>query len=145
VNAFYYLLKPFQKQELISLLDKAFDSMQADASCGIVIKEKAGLRRIPLHLVEYVESVKHTLNFHLRGGETAVCYARMGDYSEELLKDTRFVHCHQSYLVNMGRVGKMTGQSFVMQDQTQIPISRTVFPQVKQAYIQYIFREGKNT
>ena len=144
VNAFYYLLKPFQKKELFALLDKALVSLHQEQSSGIVIKEKAGLKRIPLHMIEYVESVKHTLNFHLRVGETASCYGKMGDYSDALLNDSRFVHCHQSFIVNMGRVAQITSKYFVMQDQTQIPISRTVYPQVKQAYIQYFFHEGKN-
>jgi DNA-binding LytR/AlgR family response regulator len=144
VNAFYYLLKPFQKQELISLLDKALVSMQSDSSSSIVVKGKAGLIRIPLHMIEYAESVKHTLNFHLRGGETASCYAKMGDYSEALLNDIQFVHCHQSFIVNMGRVAQITAKCFIMQDQTQIPISRTVYPQVKQAYIGYFFHKEKD-
>lgn len=144
VNAFYYLLKPFQKQELISLLDRALVSIRSEKLCSIVIKEKAGLKRIPLHMIEYAESEKHTLNFHLLGGEIASCYAKMGDYSEALLKDERFVHCHQSFIVNMGRVAQITGKCFVMQDQTQIPISRTVYPQVKQAYIQYFFHKEKD-
>jgi DNA-binding LytR/AlgR family response regulator len=143
VNAFYYLLKPFQNQELFSLLDKAMVCIQKEQSNCIMVKEKAGLKRIPFHLIEYVESVKHTLNFHLRGGETASCYAKMGDYSEALLDDGRFVHCHQSFMVNMGRAAQITSKYFVMQDQTQVPISRTVYPQVKQAYIQYFFHEGK--
>jgi DNA-binding LytR/AlgR family response regulator len=144
VNAFYYLVKPFQKQEFMSLLDKAYVSMQSDTSGGIVVKEKAGLKRIPLHLIEYAESVKHTLNFHLRGGETVTCYAKMGDYREALLNDTRFVHCHQSFIVNMGRVAQITSKYFVMLDQTQIPISRTVYPKVKQDYIQYFFHKEKD-
>lgn len=144
VNAFYYLLKPFAKQEFMSLLEKALVSIRADKSGGIVIKEKAGLKRIPLHMIEYVESVKHTLNFHLRGGETAACYAKMGDYSEAILEDPRFIHCHQSFIVNMGRVAQITSKYFVMLDQTQIPISRTVYPKVKQDYIQYIFHKEKD-
>lgn len=144
VNAFYYLLKPFARQELFSLLDKALYLKQAEEAGSIVIKGKTGLNRIPLYMIEYVESVKHTLNFHLRGGETDSCYKKMGDYREQLLADERFVHCHQSFIVNMGRVAQITGKYFVMQDQTQIPISRTVYPQVKQAYIQYFFHKGKS-
>ncbi len=144
VSAFYYLLKPFQKLELFALLDKALVSLQSEQSSIIMIKEKAGMKRIPLHMIEYVESVKHTLNFHLRGGETAACYAKMDDYSEALLNDARFIHCHQSFIVNMDRTAQITSRYFVMQDQTQIPIARTVYPQVKQAYIQYFFSEGKN-
>ena len=139
VNAFYYLLKPFSAEELFSLLDKALHSLQAEQSRFVAIKEKAGLKKIPLHMIEYVESEKHTLVFHLRGGEAAVCYAKLSDYIEPLLADKRFVHCHQSYLINMDRALQMTGTCFLMQDQTQIPISRGEYPKVKQAYLQYLF------
>ena len=76
VDAFYYLLKPFLEEELFSLLDKALHSLQAEQSKFVAIKEKAGLKKIPLHMIEYVESVKHNLVFHLRGGQTDVCYAK---------------------------------------------------------------------
>lgn len=141
VNAFYYLLKPFTEGELFPLLDKALHSLQAEQSKFVAVKEKAGLKKIPLHMIEYVESVKHTLNFHLRSGETAVCYAKLTDFKEQLLADKRFVHCHQSYIVNMDKVTTMTNTCFVLQNQTQIPISRGVYPTVKQGYIDYLFRK----
>ena len=145
VNAFYYLLKPFQEQELLSLLDKALISIHDEQSKSVVIKGKSGLTRIPIHMIEYVESVKHTLNFHLRGGETASCYARMAEFQEYLLSDGRFVQCHQSFIANMSLIAQITGKYFVMQDKTLIPISRLLYPQVKQAYISYFFHGGKNS
>lgn len=141
VNAFYYLLKPVEERELFPLLDKALYSMRSVQSSCIVIKEKAGLKKIPLHMIEYAESVKHTLSFHLRGGETAVCYAKMTDFKAQLLADGRFVHCHQSFVVNMDRVAQITPACFVLESQAQIPISRTVHPKVKQSYIDYLFRK----
>lgn len=145
VNAFYYLLKPFQKQELLSLLDKALISIQEEQSKSVVIKGKTGLMRIPLHTIEYIESVKHALNFHLRGGEAASCYAKMEEFREYLLADRRFVRCHQSFIVNMSMIAQITSKYFVMQDKTLIPISRTLYPQVKQSYISYFFHGGKNS
>lgn len=144
VNAFYYLLKPFVKQEFLSLLDKALISIQTDESKSVVIKEKSGLTRIPIHMIGYIESVKHTLNFHLRSGETASCYAKMEEFREYLLTDGRFVQCHQSFIVNMSLIAQITGKYFVMQDKTMIPISRTLYPQVKDTYIRYFFHGGKN-
>lgn len=145
VNAFYYLLKPFQKQEFLTLLDRALISMQDEQSKSVVIKGKNGLVRIPLHTIEYVESVKHTLNFHLHGGETVMCYAKMEGFREYLLADARFIQCHQSFIVNMSRIAQMTGKYFVLQDKTVIPISRTVYTQVKQSYINYFFHGGQNS
>lgn len=143
VNAFYYLLKPFQSNELLSVMDQALLSIQAEQGKSIVIKEKSGLTRIPIHLIEYVESIKHNLNFHLRGGETAVCCAKMEEFREYLLTDGRFIQCHQSFLVNMSRVAQISSKSFILQDKTIIPISRALYPQVKQTYIRYFFHGGK--
>jgi Response regulator of the LytR/AlgR family len=145
VDAFYYLLKPLQKQELLSILDKALISIQEEQSKSVVIKGKSGLTRIPIHMIMYVESVKHTLNFHLRGGETTSCYAKMAEFREYLLADGRFVQCHQSFIVNMSLIAQINNQYFVMQDKTLIPISRTLYPQVKKSYIGYFFHGGKNS
>jgi DNA-binding LytR/AlgR family response regulator len=122
VNAFYYLLKPFQNNELLTLLDKAMISIQTEQSKSIVIKGKNRLMRIPLNMIEYIESVKHTLNFHLRGGEPASCYAKMEEFREYLLADKRFVRCHQSYIVNMSMVAQINSKNFVLQDKTLIPL-----------------------
>lgn len=143
VKAFYYLLKPYKKQELLDSLDRAMISVLDEQSKSVVIKGKTGLRRIPLHMIEYIESVKHTLNFHLSGSETIPCYAKMEEFREYLLSDRRFIQCHQSFIVNMSRIAQITNKIFVLQDKTLIPISRTVYSQVKQAYIQYFFHEEK--
>jgi len=145
VNAFCYLLKPFQKQELLTLLDRALISVQDEQSKSVVIKGKEGMFRIQLHIIEYVESLNHTLNFHLRGGETNLCYAKMEEFREYLITDGRFIQCHQSFIVNMSRIVQITSKYFVLQDKTLIPISRTVYPQVKQAYINYFFHRGQNS
>jgi Response regulator of the LytR/AlgR family len=144
VGAFYYLLKPFENQELLDLLDRAAASIQDEQSKGIVIKEKSGLLRIQLYRIDYVESVKHTLNFHLRGGETVSCYAKMEEFRAYLLADARFIQCHQSFIVNMSRIAQITGKYFVLQDKTVIPISRAIYPQVKQAYVHHFFHGEKN-
>jgi hypothetical protein len=44
----------------------------------------------------------------------------------------------------MSRIAQITSKYFVLQDKTVIPISRTVYPQVKQAYVHHFFHEVKN-
>jgi Response regulator of the LytR/AlgR family len=142
VDAFYYLLKPFDQEELLALLNKAFLSMQEDRSKSLVIKEKTNLRRIHLHTIAYVESIKHTLNFHLRDGDAATCYAKMGEFEELLLSDKRFILCHRSFIVNMICINKVTNKYFILSDKTIIPISRSVYLQVKQSYFNFFFEKG---
>ena len=142
VNAFYYLLKPFQAGELLSLLNKIFISIKEQYSKYIVVKEKTMLRRINIHTIQYVESIKHTLNFHLQDNEIIMCYAKMGDFKNVLLADARFIYCHQSFIVNMSCITKIAEKSFTLQDNTLIPIARSVYPKVKQLYIDYVFDKG---
>ena len=144
VNAFYYLLKPYENQELLTLLDRAMMTMLDEQLKSVIIKGKTGLNRVPLQMIEYIESIKHTLNFHLRGNETLQCNAKMDEFREYLLADVRFIQCHQSFIVNMSRIAQITNKNFVLQDKTLIPISRTVYSQVKQAYIHHFFHEVKN-
>jgi len=142
VNALDYLLKPYQNDEVKALLSKVLASMQEENLKSIVIKGKTGLHRIWIQTIDYVESVKHTLNFHLRGGDIAVCYAKMTEFQDILLSDHRFIRCHQSFLVNMNCVAKVTEKYFVLSDKSMIPISRTIYPQVKKSYIDYLFDQG---
>jgi len=142
LDAFYYLLKPFVKHELISLLEKALVLIKDETTKSILIKEKSALRCINLNALEYVESIKHTLNFHLSGGEVAVCYAKMDEFENNILSDIRFIRCHQSFIVNMNGILKITDKYIILVDKTEIPISRTLYPAVKQFYINYIFRRG---
>jgi len=142
VNAFYYLLKPFSNMEFVSLLNKALNAMAEEKSNSIVIKGKSNLTRVQIHTIQYVESVKHQLWFHMNNGEIISCYSSMSEFQEILLSDSRFIQCHRSFLVNMSYVISISGKDFVLQDKTLIPVSKQGYQQVKDAYIDYFFGKG---
>lgn len=143
VKAYNYLLKPVNKEELLGVLREVLFIFDCESiSKSIVIKEKQTLRRISLNTIEYIESDKHTLRFHLKGGETAVCYAKMEDFKHILLADDRFMQCYQSYIVNMKEIAKIYKTDFILSDQTCIPISRSFYNYAKQRYIDFYFEKG---
>jgi DNA-binding LytR/AlgR family response regulator len=141
VNAFYYLLKPFSEDELKSLLRKVLSQTEKDKSTSIVIKEPGKLTRVQIHTIQYVESVKHTINFHLSNNEALYCYGTINEFEEILLSDKKFIRCHKSFIVNMNYVISISSRDFVLSDKTLIPISRQAYGQVKNTYIDYFFRE----
>lgn len=142
VNAFYYLLKPFSNVELTSLLNKALSTMGEEKSSSIVIKGKNNLTRVQIHAIQYVESVKHQLYFHMNNNEILSCYSSIREFQEILLSDARFKQCHRSFIVNMNYVKSISTKDFVLQDKTLIPISKQVYQQIKDAYINYFFDKG---
>ena len=142
VNAFYYLLKPFHDLELMSILKKALEEIGEENSESVIIKENSKLTRIQIHTIQYIECVKHKLFFHLRNGEIITCYGTMNEFTDILLLDKRFVKCHKSFLVNMHFVTNISNRDFVIAGKILVPISRQVYQQVKDTYIDYFFKKG---
>lgn len=60
---------------------------------------------------------------------------------EEILRDVpagKFIHCHQSYWVNPAYIRSMTADSFILADETVIPISRGSRTAAKDAFFSYL-------
>lgn len=143
VKAYYYLLKRAARSGLPALLNRALDDITQENVSSVVIKETGQWTRVALSSIQYVESVNHTVVFHLRNNETAVCFSRFSGFVETLLADKRFVQCHRSFIVNMQHVTGITGKDFVLEDGVNIPISRNAYPQIKNAYLDYFFTKMK--
>jgi len=142
VNAFNYLLKPFVPDELRSLLNKALMQIEDAKSTSIIIKEAGKLTRVQIHAIQYVECMKHTLHFHLRNNDILTCHSPMYEFNDILMADKRFIKCHKSFIVNLNFVMSISSKDFIMNDKTLIPISRQVYQQIKNAYIDYFFEKG---
>ncbi len=108
-----------------------------------MIKEKGKWTRVSIGAIRYVESINHTVHFHLHKKETVSCFASLNEFHELLLADKRFVKCHKSYIVNMQYVTSITGKDFVLGEGVNIPISRNVYPKVKDSYFDYFFTKMK--
>lgn len=142
VGAFYYLLKPINDEELIEQLHRFFSSMKEEQNSYVIIREGGQFRRIFFHSLLYIESVKHMIYFNLTDGNIYSCYGTMSEFSTSLLKDSRFVKCHKSYLVNMEHVIRLSSQGFLLTNKTLVPISRQSYAQIKNLFTDYFFGKG---
>jgi DNA-binding LytR/AlgR family response regulator len=138
VNAFYYLLKDCSKDEIQTLLGRALTEINQDNSECLLIREKGKLTRVLIRTIVFLESINHTICFHLSGGQTVSCLGTLGEY-QDLLADKRFIRCHKSFIVNMSFVASISGKEFVLEDNQMVPISRNIYQQAKDAYLDYIF------
>lgn len=64
-------------------------------------------------------------------------YAKL-DEIEELLKGKHFVRAHQSYLVNMAYIKYIIGNSLVLENGENIPISRNRMKSARETYTKYL-------
>ncbi|SDH85843.1 LytR/AlgR family response regulator transcription factor [Desulfosporosinus hippei] len=139
VDAFYYLLKPINKEELMPILEKACADIADEKENGILVKCKTCLTKILLHNLEYTEVLGRTLFFHLTTGEVLESYGTMSQLENDLLRDKRFIKPHRSYIVNMDCIHRITDKDIITFSNKPIPISRELYKTIKQAYIDYSF------
>ena len=139
VDAFNYLLKPIRKEGLIPILEKACADITDEKEKGIIVKSKTCLTRVFLYTLEYTEVLGRKLFFHLKSGEVLESYGTMSQLENDLLRDKRFIKPHRSYIVNMDCIHRITDKDIITFSNKPIPISRELYKNIKQAYIDYSF------
>jgi len=143
VGAFYYLVKPIQKDKLFSVLEKACHDITSDLQPYIIIKTPSGLSKVFLHELINVEVMGRTIYFHQKGGITIESTSTFSQVEAVLLIDKRFIKPHRSYIVNLDYIKNLSPNDITTTCGHLIPVSRNIFKDVKEAYINYSFRGDK--
>lgn len=102
------------------------------------VKNKDGLMRIDFNDITFVESRQRIAVMHTRK-QTIEFYAKLSEVMEQLPGD-EFVHCHQSYIVNMRKVSKLdkANRCFILGTGTPVEISKSNYAQVLTKYTEFI-------
>lgn len=142
VRAYQYLLKPVQKENLfytLRLLEKETEVVEKNV---FVVKSKNGITKISLSKLEYCEVINRKIILHLVNGEECECNLRMNELEEKLKIFGMFLKPHRSFLINMDHIQTLTTHSIIMECGVKIPVPREKYVQIKQAYMEYIFRSS---
>lgn len=142
VKAYQYLLKPIQKEKLFLILKQLEKESQNMKNNLFVFKSKTGITKISLSKLEYCEVINRKIILHLTNGEECECGLRMGELEEKLKPFGMFIRPHRSFLINMDYIQSLTSNSIVMESAIKIPIPREKHAQIKQLYMDYIFRSA---
>lgn len=140
VGAFNYLLKPIQKDKLFSVLEKASSSILSEMKKCILVKTQSGMAKILMHEIIYVDVIGRDIFFHQINGIVTKGVSTISQVEALLLPDKRFVKPHRSYIVNLDYIKNLSQEGFTTTSSNFIPVSRNVFKNVKQAYINYSFQ-----
>lgn len=140
VRAYQYLLKPIRKENLFSVLKMLENESESAERNVFVVKSKMGITKIVLSKLQYCEVVNRKIILHLTNNEECECNLRMNELEEKLEIFGMFIRPHRSFLVNMDYIQTLTTHSIVMENGLKIPVPREKYAQIKQIYMDYIFR-----
>ena len=98
------------------------------------------ISKISLSKLEYCEVVNRKVIFHLLNEEECECGLRMNELEEKFMSIGNFIRPHRSFLVNMDFVKNLTAHNIIMENGAQIPVPREKYAQIKQSYMDYVFR-----
>lgn len=140
VKAMDYILKPIGENRLFSVLDELFrDSLKPQE--GLTVNAKNGIFRIIFSRLCYVEVVNKKVYFHLSDNSVREVTARLSEFEQVLLSRQEFVRTHRSYIVNLYQIDQLAQSKITTHQGKNIPVSRALYKEVRNAYIKQLFWE----
>jgi len=138
VNAFRYLMKPIEDKKLIEVLDQVSKQLNHTHDDSVILKIDGENVRLTCDEVTYLEVQGHYVQIRLASGKTlqikdsfANVLAQFNAYGE------RFVASYRSYAVNLSVIRQIGRTECVLTDDTRIPVSRSAYKSLNNAFIQY--------
>ena len=131
VKASRFLLKDDLEQTLQECMDDILREIRQEEQVvefGFV----EGNVRLKVDNIIYIETSKHK-NVFYTAGETYSIYKKMDELEAELA-GMGFVRIHQSFLINMRYIGKLSSYVMVLTTGKEISVSKSRYPEVKRQY-----------
>ena len=143
VNAAGFLLKPIEESNFRETITRVEAQYLAPEEPAIEVLHNRVPVALPLKRIAYLESRLHQVSVVLDDGEMLTVHQRLQELQEKLESldgQSRFLRCHQSYLINLSQVSRMEADCFVTLNGRQIPISRNNYKQSKHMYYHYLLK-----
>ena len=102
----------------------------------IYLKVRQTTHAVRLETILYMEKRSRKITVHVTEGEDICFYGKYDDVMP--LLDRRFVHPHQSYVINMQWIYRLGQQEAVMFGGDRIEMGTRCFGRLRKAYNEYI-------
>lgn len=122
-GAVNYLLKPVKMNILTMELDRYFARYQGRDEPYISFSNNSGTYKVLYKNISYAETYKRNVMLHFEGQEQII-YQNMKKLSSLLRSMPQFVHCHQSFIVNLSFVKGVEGLELLLTTGERLPISQ---------------------
>lgn len=125
IHAIKYLLKPLEREQMKKAIVYAYcHEYQGEDKLTL----ECGSERVVIYQKEilYIESMRHTLLFHLFEGKKIQWGGSLSEIEEQLTVG-KFVRCHKSYIINLEQVQSIRRYTAVLFKTNSVPIGRKYF------------------
>lgn len=143
VNAYRYLLKEYDKAQMIEALTPVISEMKRrEVVPNIQATYRGDVRGIELDDVLYVSIRKHGCSIHLRKSDdnheqTILSNKRIDEIFSEIEKYD-FAYAHNSYFINLKYVKGIIKHDVTLVDGTVLPIARSKEKAFKERFVDYL-------
>lgn len=127
----HYIIKGSENGRMYTAFNHTLEHI---GKSTLMIKGKDFIHRVEFQNIEYIESRNKYIIIHCTCGIVYTERCKLSDI-EELL-DSRFLRCHQSYIINMDEV-KEINDSFLMFSGDIVPIRRKDFAKIRNEFEEY--------
>ena len=143
VHAMGYLLKPYEILRIGAVIDYYVQKHPQKNHNFIEVKSKRKPLIIPYKDIIHMESDNKVVYIYTTTQGIVKVYNKLDAFESEL-SDSRFLRCHQSYLVNMQYVVSVVDSDFIMIDDQMIPIRKSGKKLIVKKYEDYLKESLKN-
>lgn len=139
VRAIQYLVKPYRMEEVAEVLEEVLNRLPPEES---VIRLHVGRqdRLLVLREILWADHFRHQIHIHLGDGTEAAVRMTFGEFTDLLREERNFLVCGRGVLVNLEHVRDFDGASFLLDDGTQVPVSRSSSETARAAFGEFLFQ-----
>ena len=134
VRAFRYLLKPELLNGFAGVFRECLRELTKADEVRYSFQIGAETKSVPARDILYFESDRRKVTVRCTGGRSYSFYEKL-DNVELALKKNDFVRCHQSFLVNAGRIGSIRQGELTLTDGSVIPVSKHRAKETNEAFL----------
>lgn len=132
VSALHYLMKPVNKEKLLSVLDRALEKRRQEERY-LNLEVSGEMVRIPFYEIRYLDVRQNYVTVH--GKKDYTVKRALGEFEKEL--DDRFCRVGRSMIVNLKYIQRVTKTDVHLSDGSVLPLPRGAYESLNRAIIQH--------
>ena len=132
VAALHYLMKPVNRQKLLTVLDRSLEKRRQEERC-LNLEAYGELVRLPFYEIRYLDVHQNYVTIHAKADYTVK--HTLADFEKEL--DSRFCRVGRSMIVNLKYIQRVTKTELRLSDGTVLPLPRGAYEPLNRAIIQH--------
>ena len=136
VEAFHYLLKPFDEKKLCEVIRRAAAKAEGrKLRAPLLIKTNGKFLRIPIETIYYGENEGRKISLHTKNGMFSY-YEKMEELEQKLGDD--FFRSHRGYLVHLQEVAAYDRTSITLKCGDTVFLAKQKYNDFVAAYMNYL-------